>query len=303
MNTFFNQYRGIIYASITALFWGFLSIALKVSLQFMPAINIVWFRFLFAFLSLFIYFLFTQPKKLAILKKPPLLALIAALGLSINYIGFTTGIDFTSPNTAQVIMQIGPILLGIIGFIVYKERINRMQILGFGIAFIGLSIFYINQIEGMLEDKVNLFNKGFFWVLAGALGWVLYAALQKQLVKSFEAQLMNLIIFALPTLLFFPLVDFSLFAPLSFNQWLLMIFLGLNTIIAYGFFALAFKYTQVNKVSVIISLNPILTFLAMTTLFYLDVHWIETSLMGYKTFAGAVLVIFGAIFVIHFRKN
>jgi len=66
--------------------------------------------------------------------------------------------------------------------------------------------------------------------------------------------------------------------------------------------ALAFKYTQVNKVSVIITLNPILTFTAMTVLFYMDVHWVETSLMGWKTFSGALLVLLGAIFVIHFKK-
>ena len=303
MNSFLNQNRGVIYASITALFWGFLAIALKVTLQFMPAVNIVWFRFLFAFSSLFIYLAFTQPKKLAILKKPPLLAIIAALGLSFNYIGFVTGLDYTSPTTAQIVVQIGPILLGFIGFVVYKERINRMQMLGFFITFSGLSIFYFNQIEGMLADKVNLFNKGFLWVIGAALGWVLYASLQKHLVKSFETQLLNLIIFAVPSLLFIPFVDFSLFVPLSLGQWLLMIFLGLNTVIAYGFLALAFKYTQVNKVSVIISVNPILTFLAMTVLFYLDVEWIETSLMGFLTFIGALLVIFGAILVIHFRKK
>lgn len=303
MNNFFNQYKGVIYASITALFWGFLSIALKVALQFMPAVNIVWFRFLFAFLSLFSYYLFFHPKKLSILKKPPFLAVIAALGLSINYIGFVSGLDYTSPNTAQVIMSTGPILLGIIGFIVYKEQISRMQMLGFLIAFIGLSIFYFNQIEDLIGEKAALFNKGFLWVFSGALGWVLYAALQKHLVKSFETQLLNLVIFAIPSLLFIPLVDYSFFLGLNFGQWLLMIFLGLNTIIAYGFLALAFKYTQVNKVSVIISLNPILTFFAMAVLFYIDVKWIETSLMGLKTLIGALLVIFGAVFVIHFRKK
>jgi len=303
MKDLFSQHRGVIYACITALFWGFLAIALKVTLQFMPAVNIVWFRFLFAALSLFIYYIFTQPEKLAILKKPPLLAIIAALGLSFNYFAFTTGLDFTSPNTAQVVMQLGPILLGLVGFVIYKERINRKQMIGFGFAFIGLSIFYYNQIEGMIEDKANLFNKGFFWIVGAALGWVLYASLQKHLVKAYETQLLNLIIFTVPVLLFIPFVDFSLFSSLTFGQWALMLFLGLNTIIAYGFLALAFKYTQVNKVSVIISLNPILTFLAMTVLFYIDVQWIETTLMGYKTYAGALLVIFGAISVIHFRNK
>ena len=269
----------------------------------MPAVNIVWFRFLFAALGLFLYYLIFQPRKLAIFKKPPLLALIAALGLSLNYFGFSTGLHLTSPNTAQVVIQLGPILLGIIGFVVYKERIAKMQIIGFAFAFIGLSVFYLNQIEGMLEAKANLFNQGFLWIAAAALGWTLYAALQKHLVKSFDTQLLNLLIFTVPAILFIPFVDFSFFAPLTLGQWLLMIFLGMNTIIAYGFIALAFKYTQVNKVSVVISLNPILTFLAMTVLYYIDVQWIETSLMGMTTFFGALLVIAGAIFVVQFRKR
>lgn len=303
MNKFINQYRGVVYASITALFWGFLAIALKVTLQFMPAVNIVWFRFLLAFSVLLVYTMFTQPKKLAILKKPPLLAIVAALGLSFNYFGFVTGLDYTSPNTAQVIIQIGPILLGIIGFVIYKEQINRLQMIGFAIALVGLAIFYITQIDGMLVASADLFNTGFFWVVGAALGWVLYAALQKKLVESFEPHLLNLIIFAVPSILFIPFVDFSFFFDLSIGQWLLMIFLGLNTVIAYGFLALAFKYTQVNKVSIIITLNPILTFIAMTVLFYLDVQWIETSLMGLRTFAGGMLVILGATLVVYFRNN
>jgi drug/metabolite transporter (DMT)-like permease len=303
MRNFFIQYRGVIYASITALFWGFLAIALKVGLQFLPAENIVWFRFFFAFLCLFLYYLFTNPKKLAIFKKPPLLAIIAAMGLAYNYFGFTSGLHLTSPNTVQVVIQLGPILLGIVGFTVYKEKVNRLQIIGFGITFIGLSIFYFNQIEGMLEDKADLFNTGFLWIASAALGWVLYAALQKKLVKFHEAQLINLLIFAVPNLLFIPFIDFTPFLKMSFSQWLLLLFLGLNTVIAYGFLALAFKYTQVNKVSVIISLNPILTFIVMTLLFYLKVDWIETALMSYKTLFGAFLVISGAIIVIGFRKN
>ncbi|HAG15730.1 MAG TPA: EamA/RhaT family transporter [Bacteroidales bacterium] len=302
-NEFFIQYRGIIYASITALFWGVLAIALKVTLQFMPTVNIVWFRFTVAFLSLFIYFLFKAPEKLVIFKKPPFLAILAAFGLSFNFIAFTVGLNLTNPNTAQIVIQIGPILLGIIGFVVYKERVNRVQIFGFGVAFVGLALFYLNQLEGMIQAKADVFNQGFFWIFGAAIGWVLYAALQKHLVKSFDPQILNLLIYAVPALLLFPFADLSLFANLTIGQWSLLIFLAINTIVAYGFLVVAFKYTQVNKVSVIISLNPIITFFVMALLFYMDVSWIETSLMGLKTFIGALLIIVGAIVIIHFRKN
>lgn len=165
MNDFVKRYRGVIYASITALFWGFLSIALKVALSYMPSFNIVWFRFILAFTLMFIYIVITQPKKLSILKKPPILAIIAAVGLSINYIAYIKGLNLTSPNTAQIIIQIGPILLGIIGFVIYKERINKFQMLGFAFAAGGLALFYFNQIEGLIEANVNIFNQGFILVV------------------------------------------------------------------------------------------------------------------------------------------
>lgn len=77
-----NHLKGIIYASITAFFWGFLAIALKVATDSFNVTNLVWFRFTFAFIILAGYFAITDPKKLKILIHPPLLSLIAALGLA-----------------------------------------------------------------------------------------------------------------------------------------------------------------------------------------------------------------------------
>lgn len=44
-----NQSKGIIYAAVTAFFWGFLAIALKVAVREVDPKAIVWFRFFVAF--------------------------------------------------------------------------------------------------------------------------------------------------------------------------------------------------------------------------------------------------------------
>ena len=118
-----NQFKGILYASTTALFWGFLAIAIKLGTQEFNVINLVWFRFTFAFSMLFIYYLITDRSKLKILYKAPFILLIAATALALNYLGFTSGVHYTSPTTAQVVIQLGPILLGLVGFIFFKEKI------------------------------------------------------------------------------------------------------------------------------------------------------------------------------------
>lgn len=298
-----NQLKGVLFASITAFFWGFLAIALKVATQKFEVVNLVWFRFAFAFAMLFIYFLITDKKQLKILLQPPLLLLVAALGLALNYYGFTSGVHHTSPNTAQVVIQFGPISLGLVGFIFFKEKINKTQMIGFGVAFIGLALFYYNQISTILEQEKDLFNLGFFWVIIGALAWLTYASLQKILVKSYDSQVLNLVIFGLPALIYLPFTPFSAFSGISIGDWLLLIFLGANTLIAYGSLSMAFKYADVNKVSVVITLNPIITFITMSILYQLNVSWIDTKPMDLYTWIGALMVISGAVFVVYFRNK
>lgn len=298
-----NQLKGVLYACITAFFWGFLAIALKIATQSFEVVQLVWFRFTFAFVSLFLFYVVKDPKQLKILIQPPLLLLIAALGLALNYYGFTSGVLHTSPNTAQVVIQFGPISLGLVGFIFFKEKINKTQMIGFGIAFIGLALFYYNQLNSILGAEKYLFNLGFLWIAIAALAWLTYASLQKILVKTYDSQVLNLVIFGLPALIYTPFTPFSAFSGISINDWLLLIFLGANTLIAYGCLSMAFKYADVNKVSVVITLNPVITFITMSILYQLNVTWISTKPMDLYTWIGALMVISGAVFVVYFRTK
>jgi drug/metabolite transporter (DMT)-like permease len=82
-----------------------------------------------------------------------------------------------------------------------------------------------------------------------------------------------------------------------------LIFLGLNTVLAYGFLAIAIKYAEATKVSVIIALNPILTFVGMAVLAALEVSWIEPEHFTFLSITGAVIVLAGAIITILSRKK
>ncbi len=294
--------KGVLFACLTAFLWGFLPIFLKISLKYLDPNSIVWFRFTFAAGVLFIYYLFTDKKQLKIFKRPPVLLVIAALALGLNYIGFLQGVNYTSPSNAQIIIQTGPILLALVGFIVYKERLNIKQMGGFAIAGIGLILFYQNQLQGFLHDP-QAFNKGFLWIEIGAIAWVLYAALQKKLVQKHPAQTLNMFLYGLPALLYAPTVDFPAFTELSFPTWLIVIFLGMNTLVAYGALAFAFKYTEAYKVSIIVTLNPIITLITMAVLSSLQVDWIKTENLDLVSMIGAVCVIGGAVIAVFFARE
>ncbi len=297
-----DNLKGILSACITALFWGFLAVAMKVSLSYVGTVAIVWFRFTLAAIVLLTYFIIKKPKTLLnLLKSFPFALLFAALFLGYNYLGYISGLHYTTPSTAQVVIQIGPILLTIAGILIFKEKVNRFQILGLVIAGIGLALFYYNQLASFADTTT--YNIGFLWILTAAVSWVCYAILQKRLVQKHQPQLLNLFIYGIPALAFLPVTDFQEFQGLAIWQWLLLIFLGVNTLVAYGFLALAFKYTQAYKVSIIITLNPVITVVAMFLLSYLNVSWIAKEELSLISGIGALLLICGAIVTVYFSQK
>jgi len=293
--------KGLILAVNTALFWGVLAVALKVALQVVEPFTIVWLRFAFSFLSLFFWFLITDRSQLRILGKPPVWLLIASVMLGINYIGFMLGIKYTSPSNAQVIIQLGPVLLALAGVVFFKEKINRLQLFGFIVVVLGFILFYRQQIISML-DHPDDFNLGVLLLVIGAITWAVYAVLQKKLVHRYPPQTMNLLLFGFPALLYLPTADIPSLSGLSLGWWALIVFLGLNTLIAYGSMAASLKYIDANNFSSIVINNPIITFLIMALLTALNVDWIEGEHFSWLTWLGAFLFLAGAFLVVKARK-
>ncbi|MCT4588698.1 MAG: DMT family transporter [Carboxylicivirga sp.] len=295
--------KGILLAATTAFLWGILAIALKVALNYFDSYTIVWSRFFIATLVLIAYYTFKQPQILRIYRKPPLMMIAGAVLLAGNYIGYMQGIHYAGPAATQVIIQTGPVMLGIVGFAVFKEKITATRAIGFVIATIGFVVFYYNQINELIAQKQAL-NSGVLWTLGAAVSWAGYAFFNKKLVHKYHPQQINLIIFGLPIILFLPTVDFSLFTQ-SYDWWvwLLLLALGLNTVAAYGTLSAAFKYTEANKISIVIIMNPVITFIVLELLMALKLNWFPINKVSPMAYAGAALVIFGTILAIGLVKQ
>lgn len=293
--------KGILYAISTAVLWGFLAIALKIAVGAIDPFTVVWFRFLLSFSILVVYYYFRNPSRLSILIKPPLALVIAALFLGINYLGFMLGLKYSTPNSAQVTMQIAPVILVFVGVFVFNEKINRRQILGLAITLTGLILFYWEQIA-MMTSK-DLFNIGMMWILMGALTWVVYAAIQKSLVKKYNPQQLNLFLYGLPALLYMPAAKPETLIGLPLIYAAALVFSGLNTLFAYGAFAEALKYTEASKVSVIIICNPIITILLMWFLNHYDIAWLEKDPISPEALVYALLVLGGAALTVFKGKE
>lgn len=302
MKTTSNTRKGILFAAFTAILWGFLAIVLKVALRSLFPVDVTWSRFFVAFVFLFIYFLVAKPRGLKIFRRPPALIIVAAACLGMNYFGFITGINLTTPGIAQIFIQLGPVLLALSGILFFGERLAYRQLLGFSLVIIGLLVFYRDQIFILSENLIR-YRSGVLWVIFGAVMWASYAVFQKKLVINHDPMELNLLLFGLPALGYSPFVNYQVVFHSSLLEWILLIILGINTLLAYGSLAYAFKYLEANKISVIITLNPILTFIAMAILTAANVTWIVHEKFTLISITGGMLVLAGAILTIIKKSN
>ncbi len=281
--------------------WGVLAIALKVALKDLSSPSIVWVRFSIAFLLLFGYLAIKRPNSLSIFRKPPKKLIIASLCLAFNYYGYMKGLEYTTPGTAQVFIQLGPVLFAMFGIYIFNEKINWKHIVGFIIVLLGLGLFYREQIIEMTSHK--MYSLGILWVIGAAVAWSIYAIYQKDLSHQTSTNQLNIFIYGFCTLLFAPFPAYGSFLHLGVTAWLLVIFLGLNTLVAYGAIALAFRHLASSKVSVIITMNPLLTFALMYIFDEFNVRWIAPEHFSVLSTLGAILALGGAVFVILFTRK
>lgn len=289
--------KGLIYAVFTASLWGFMAIVLKVISYELPSVTVVWFRFFAAFLVLGIWTLIFRRGDFRIFVRPPGLLFLTAFFLGLNYLGFIGGIKYVSPSSSQVFIQIAPVSFALSGIIIFREHVNWKHIVGFTLVLSGIGLFYSEQLKDLASAGEH-FTLGMLLVLGGGLSWAVFATMQKALVKNHSPNQLNLFIYGFCSLLLLPLVKFSNLQGMPTANWYLLLYLGLNTVLAYGSLALAIKFTEATRVSVIITLNPIITFITMAILTRMGVNWIEPESFSVLSFAGALTVLGGAILVI-----
>ncbi|MFT6364560.1 MAG: hypothetical protein ACJAZ8_002987 [Planctomycetota bacterium] len=76
-------------------------------------------------------------------------------------------------------------------------------------------------------------------------------------------------------------------------MWLLMSFLGANTLIAYGALGEAFKRLPAYQVGMIVTLNPLITLGAIEVLGAMEVEWAPQDHVGMLGYFAALLVVTG----------
>lgn len=290
--------HGLLLALLTALLWGILPIKLKQVLQVMDPLTVTWYRLLVSGGLLCAWLTANRrlPSFGRLTPKGRGLVGVAVLGLMGNYVLYLIGLKLLSPGTAQLVVQLGPVLLLVASVFVFRERFSVGQGVGLLILLAGFGLFFNQRLEELLTS-LGAYTTGVLTIVLATSIWVFYALSQKQLLTVWNSQQVMMVIYLCCAALLTPWVQPLEVLLLSPVQGWLLLACCLNTLVAYGAFAEALAHWEASRVSATLALTPLVTFVvvALAALAWPDyVQAEQINLLGY---VGAVVVVAGSALV------
>jgi drug/metabolite transporter (DMT)-like permease len=287
---------GLALAATTMLLWGALPLALEIVLGGLDAATTVWVRFLFAAVVLGgVLASRGRLRGLARLGPTGWLQLgVATLFLALNYFAYVVGLDLTNAASAQVLLQLAPLLLALGGIVVFREHFSRLQWLGFAVLVVGLGVFFLDQVRSLVAE-VGRYLWGAGVLVLAAVTWAVYGLFQKQLLRRLSSQQIMVGIYTGCALGFLPFARPAALTSLDAVQLAALAFCALNTVVAYGAFSEALAHWEATRVSSVLALTPLATlgFVALGS--RLAPGWVESEPVSATGLVGAAVVVAGSL--------
>lgn len=217
-------------ALFAAIVWGASFIATKIALLDVSPITIVWLRFGMGVIVLGLILAlrksFTLPDK----KDAWYFALLGFLGITFHQWLQSNGLQTSEAGTTAWIVATTPVFMGILGWLVLKEMLDGIKILGIAAAFIGVLLVVSDGNLGSIA--IGKFGApGDALILVSAVNWSIFSALSRRGLRLYPAGLMIFHVmlsgWLFTSILFAGGGHFTELPALSFEGWLGVAFLGI----------------------------------------------------------------------------
>lgn len=292
------HWKGFWLSLLTASMWGILPIFLKLCLQVMDSSTITWYRFAFASVVVFVVLASSRalPRFNRLGKNGMIMIILAAFALVVNYVANVQGLEYIDAETVQIVMQLAPFMLMLGGVLIFKESFSRVELSGAGILLVGFFLFFSQRI-GLLLTSLNEYSFGVAIIAFAAVAWAGYALTQKVLLRTLTAKQLTLLIYILGVIILLPFANLTSLMHMNGLQLFALLFCCLNTIIAYGAFTEALNVWNASKVSAVLALSPIFTFISMEgAVLIWPEHFVASDLDNWS-YIGALVVVLGSVIV------
>ena len=283
-----NKIKGHITATLSVIIWGTTFISTKVLLVDFTPTEILFFRFILAYLFLFIL----SPKPIIPKKNKSefLYAISGLFSVTLYFMFQNVGLTYTLASNAGVLIAVAPMFTAIVSyFMVSRTSLHKNFIIGFFITITGVAIISFN---GNFVLKLN--PLGDLLMILGALSWGIYCNVLSlideenlSLIQRTRKIFFYGLLFLIPVLIF---TDFNL----GLNRFSDPQMLANIAFLAFAASAITFLLWNFSvgvlgpvKTATYIYFSPIVTIIASVIILHEPFTIIS--------FAGTFLIIFGLV--------
>ena len=298
-----KPWLGFSLALLATMTWGSLPVIAQQALKAVDVPTLVWVRFLVASLVLFVLLGLTGklPRPSEFSKQTLFLLVLGIIGISANFVLVAMGLHYISPTTTQVLWQLSPFTMILVGVGVFKEAFTHWQKIGLMLLLTGLVMFFNDKFGELFS--LGSYAVGVMMAASGSMIWVCYGVAQKLLSKHFNSQQILLMIYFCSSFVFLPFAEPSQIAHIG-NPflWGCFIYCCLNTLIGYGSFGEALNHWDASKVRIVTTLIPVFTMIFSTIGHHLAPDYFAASDMNIVSYVGAMVVVTGALLAVAGEK-
>ena len=289
-----HRIRGHVAAAFTILVWSTTYVSTKVLLQDFSPAEILFFRFILAYLLLFL--LSPRPLRPGSWREEMPFAAAGLCGVTLYFLFQNIGLTYTLASNAGLLVSVAALSTADLAFITGSRGIlHRWFILGF---FVSISGVFLISFNGSFILELN--PLGDLFILLGALSWAFYSNILALLSKSGYTLIQRTrkiffygILLMLPALL---LLDFKpdLSAFAQVENLANMLFLGLGAS-AFCFLTWSYAVSAIGSVksTTYLYFSPVITIVFSFIMLREPITWASAT--------GTVLIIAGLVLAEHKR--
>lgn len=191
------------------------------------------------------------------------LSLVGFFGIFFYNLCFFYGLQYINASRASLIVALNPAVIGLASWLVFKERLNRVKILGIAICIAGASLVIVSRNPQLLAGGTDAWL-GDLLIFGCVLGWGIYSLCSRELNQTLgPVQTVTYSILLGTAMLWMTCivrgeVNVVAIAHLGAQQWLSLLYLGvLGSALAYIGYYDGIRKIGATRSGVFIALNPL----------------------------------------------
>lgn len=257
MNTKIKPYGAVVLAMI---FWAFSFIWFKDANKTFRPITIVFIRLLFSVIIMTVFLVLTRNYMKIKKADWKLFLMLAVFEPFFYFLGESFGLTYVSATICSVMISTIPVVATIGAWLIFKEKLKKINYAGIILSFIGVLVFILNS-DGSISFNV----KGLGFLTLAVVSAVGYNLTLSKLVGTYSpVYIVNVqnIIGAVLFLPIFLIFDFKQFITVSFTFKMFIPIIELAVLCSCGafiLFAYSVKIMGITKANVFSNCIPVFT--------------------------------------------